>query len=345
MRVNVLHVVGAVDRTEDEDRRVIQRFLARKICGSLATGAFHDGAWPVANDAQQMALLRLESIVIYNLLDRGIRIGEDTTQSAAIKASIDWHVEMYENILHQALLLVPAGAATKTPTVADYREALLSLCEFRLSEFGVKIPAKKNPITQLSLQMVGWAAWITQAIFLENCFVCANATEFSLREVTSANIDHKDRDRFARQVLRAWQATTPLPAALLPIDPPASSNENIRAAVNDVLSTFIPPMAPADGNLENVNTFLFAGSEPGDMFRLICHIIMVVSHVCHNDKEPCLNTAGRKLWVSSKHFNFLSDNIQVVKNATYPAHSFDFTDSLDESAVILSLRENFPDAF
>jgi hypothetical protein len=343
MKVNVLPVVGAADRTEAEDRTVIQRFFARKFCGSLATGAFHGGAWPVTNDAQQMALLRLESIVIYNLLDRGIRIGNNMTELAAITANIDWHVAMYLNIRPIALLLVPAAdPAINTPTVDEYRDALWSLYAFRLSKFGVKIPADNNPIIQLSMQMVGWAAWITQAIFLENCFVTVNANEFSFREVTFKDMNQVT---FAHQVLWAWTTTTPLSQAPLPIDPPASSNEDVRVAVGDVLAAFNPPPAPAGGNLANVNTFLFAGSNPGDMFRLICHIIMVISHICHVNMEPLHNSVARRLWASSKHFNFLSDNIQVVNNVAYPAHSFDFTDDLNELAVIESFVAQFPAAF
>ena len=72
---------------------------------------------------------------------------------------------------------------------------------------------------------------------------------------------------------------------------------------------------------------------------------MVISHICHENMEPQHHTIARGLWTSAKHFNFLSNNIQVMNNAAYPAHSYDVNDNLDENHMIGQLQAHFPAAF
>lgn len=74
-----------IERTVVQDRAVIKRFFARKLCASLATGAFQD--WDLSSVPLKMAFLRLQSILVYNLLDRGYRIGKNMSQGAAINLS------------------------------------------------------------------------------------------------------------------------------------------------------------------------------------------------------------------------------------------------------------------
>ena len=180
------------------------------------------------------------------------------SQLAAITTNINWHVAMYEQICPVALiLLATTDEVLTTPTAVEYRDALMQLYLFRMSVYGVKIPSDNNPNVQLSIQMVGWAAWITQAIFIDNCIVVVADNEFSFREVTFAAMNQQT---FAQQVLQAWRATTNLSVVQLP-PAPLTSNDTIRNAVRNLLGTFNPPAAPV-GNIQN-NTFLYAGTNPG----------------------------------------------------------------------------------
>ncbi len=332
MRVEPLP--GGVARTVIQDRNVVQRFMARRICGAISTGALVQGAWPLATLVETMALFRFQSVVVYNLLDRGIRIGNNMTQIAAITENIAWHVAMYTNILPVAL---HAAQGYVVPTADEYEAALWAMYNFRLSRFGVKTPNTAQPDVQLSLRMVGWAAWITYAIFIENMFtVDVNNVAYTLREATFAQMNQA---AFAAQIVNAWEMTSPLSAALIPAAGILITNEDIRVATRDILHGFVPPLLNPVAHLNN--TFLTSGTNRGDLFRLCCKYVMMISNVCSDNAEPPAG-AARNAWTAGKHFNILAAEVVVTESASLPAHSYYVHDTLDELAHIAVIDAHFP---
>lgn len=306
MLIKVVPKTGAiVARSVEEDKLLLQRYFMRKICGSLATGAFFNQAWKLDTIAQRLALFRLEAILLYNLLDRGSRDANEIGQGAAIRSSIEWHVDIYRNV-HPDL----SGAC---PTPVAYKECLEKLISFRSTQYGVKAPSKgAKPDIQINLQSIGYAAWITQAIFLQNCFIDNGDGTVALKEV---DFDEMKIDSLKQQIERAATSCASLSVDLLPSAAVVVTNKDIREATLFVLNNFVPP---APGNFPLENTFLTAGSKNnrGGIFRLLCTCIIVVSYFCEINDEPHLHE--RKIWLGLKHFNFMEmETFTVIPTAKY----------------------------
>lgn len=319
------------DRDNAQDILVIKRFVARKLCGSLATGALFSG-WKTDTLAQKMALLRLESILIYNLLDLGYRVGNNSTQAAAITDSIKWHVSVYKRVY-------PLAVTQQHPNPinpATYEACLKEMCKFRLTRFGVKTPktaAHNDAVVYTSLNNVGVAAWITQAIFLQSCFMRKSADDtFDLHDL---DVDEVDVHQLLIGVKAAWEQIAHLEEVQIPPSGDPISNEDIRLATRAVLTAFSPPAV--DGN-----TFLTAGRpHRGDMFRLCCRCIMVMSYVCHTNNEPPVGDA-RNVWLNLKHFNFLDTVTAVPVSGSH--HVYSLQDHFDEHGYLETIDRAFPDA-
>lgn len=226
------------------------------------------------------------------------------------------------------------------------------MCSFRLSRFGVKTPdsaSNHDAVVQTSLRCVGIAVYITQAIFLQSCFTGGNTVNgvVELRDLDVTDVDLLSLVIGIKHALEliatlADDAIPPLPAG----DPPVGviiTNEEIRQATHAVLQDFVPP-APVPmtaGALVDGNTFLTAGvPHRGDIFRLCCRCIMVVSYVRHANVEPDAST--RAIWLNLKHFNFLDDH--VTADVTGELHVYSVDENFDEHAFLGIIDDAFPSA-
>lgn len=329
MNVKVVERAGEVERTLEQDQEIIQRYFARKICGSLATGALMPGAWPNPQlMPTKMALLRLESILIYNLLDRGTRILPNGFQGVAIEIFIQWHVNAYGIIYADALQFAnAAGQVGWFPTPAEYETSLNRMIQYRLSVYGVKTAATTGPtdittLRQATLRQAACAAWITNALFLDTCMREQNGIT-ELYEVDVVGVANAPVNR----ILNAWTAINNMDDGADDASDGANcTNEQIRAAACAVLQNFHPPQPPLVPVIEN--TFLAAGTTRGDLFRFCCSCIMVISHICHTGIEPNI-AAARTMWLDFKHFNFLANHIAVVAAAN--PHHYVANDTFEEN--------------
>lgn len=328
----------APERSSVEDRVIIKRFLARKVCGSLAVGAF--SSWKTDTTALQMALLRLESILVYNLLDRGCRVDSSMTQADAIRDSVGWHVAVYS----KALLVIPEPHAISS---AEYEACLKEMIRFRMSRYGVKTPktaGNKDAIVPSSLRNAAIAVCISHKIFLKSCFTSEKKSGGPI-DLHDLSVDEVDCVDLADAIKAAWAYIDDV-ANTQVIMPPAGeviSNTDICVATRGVLVNFTPPVVEAiqPGAHVDGNTFLTAGKPVrGDMFRLCCRCIMVTSSVCATNKEP-IGINHRNVWLNLKHFNFL-DHIFADKLSP---HLYSVGDEFDENAFLRVIDQLFPDIY
>eukprot|EP01039_Chlorochromonas_danica_P010662 gene10662-11825_t len=263
------------------------------------------------------------------------------SQRDAITASINWNVDVYTEVYTG---WADAPTAPTAPTPDEYRQSLEAMYNYRLSVLGVKIWGKNpdspsSPLCQVSLRQVGMAAWITNAIFLENRFLFTGNNACELRDLTLGAMNLNNlRDQVARALTQINQLSpTPLPT-ILPVNSTNAKalNNNILGVANSLLGNVagLIPAAPTDPHAME-NTFLTAGITRGNILRIFLHALRVISEVCSSNAEPPEGGAARARWVDLKHFNFVNNGF-IIKADKITANLYRVTDEFKDVEFISS---------